>query len=122
NVVRYGEHTRHMHACRNTFLRVALDHGEALTKRDLAANINFFMNVPLTPDGELTFADGISASDRYVELRAERPTFVLLSNCPQLNNPCNGYDPTPVRLLVWTAAIAAAGDPGAPPPLPGTAP
>jgi uncharacterized protein YcgI (DUF1989 family) len=28
---------------------------------------------------------------------------VLISNCPQLNNPCNGYNPTPVRLLVWGA-------------------
>lgn len=114
NVVRYGEHARHMHACRNTFLRMALDHGEPLTKRDLAANVNFFMNVPLTPDGGLEFADGISAPGRYVQLRAERPTLVLISNCPQLNNPCNGYDPTPARLLVWDAESAAAGDPDAP--------
>jgi urea carboxylase-associated protein 1 len=122
NVVRYGEHTRHMHACRNTFLRVALEHGEVLGKRDLAANVNFFMNVPLTPDGGLRFDDGISAPDRYVEVRAERPTYVLISNCPQLNNPCNGYDPTPVRLLVWDAATAAAQDPDAPAPRAGTEP
>jgi urea carboxylase-associated protein 1 len=122
NVVRYGEHTRHMHACRNTFLRVALEHGEVLGKRDLAANVNFFMNVPLTPEGGLTFEDGISSKGAYVEVRAERPVLVLLSNCPQLNNPCNGYDPTPVRLLTWDAATAAAGDPDAPAPHAGTAP
>lgn len=122
NVVRYGEHTRHMHACRNTFLRVCLEHGELLQKRDLAANVNFFMNVPLTPDGGLRFDDGFSAPDRYVEVRAERPTLVLLSNCPQLNNPCNGYDPTPVRLLTWDASTAAAGDPGAPAMRAGTDP
>jgi urea carboxylase-associated protein 1 len=122
NVVRYGEHTRHMHACRNTFLRVAQEHGEVLGKRDLAANVNFFMNVPLTPDGGLRFDDGISAPDRYVEVRAERPTYVLISNCPQLNNPCNGYDPTPVRLLVWDPETAAAGDPDAPAPRAGTEP
>jgi urea carboxylase-associated protein 1 len=122
NVVRYGEHTRHMHACRNTFLRVALEHGEVLEKRDLAANVNFFMNVPLTPDGGLRFDDGISAPDRYVEVRAERATYVLLSNCPQLNNPCNGYDPTPVRLLTWDRETAAAGDPDAPAARPGTEP
>jgi len=103
NVVRYGEHTRHMHACRNTFLMRALSWGRGLTKRDLSANINFFMNVPLTPDGGLEFADGISAPGRYVELLADRDTLVLISNCPQLNNPCNGYDPTPVSLLVWPA-------------------
>jgi uncharacterized protein len=103
NVVRYGEHTRHMHACRNTFLTEALAWGRGLDKRDLSANVNFFMNVPLTPDGGLEFADGISAPGKYVELRADRDTLVLISNCPQLNNPCNGYDPTPVRLLVWPA-------------------
>jgi urea carboxylase-associated protein 1 len=103
NVVRYGEHTRHMHACRNTFLLRALAWGKCLSKRDLSANVNFFMNVPLTPSGGLEFADGISAPGRYVELLAERDTLVLISNCPQLNNPCNGYDPTPVRLIVWGA-------------------
>jgi urea carboxylase-associated protein 1 len=103
NVVRYGEHTRHMHACRNTFLAEALAWGRGLDKRDLSANVNFFMNVPLTANGGLEFADGISAPGKYVELRADRDTLVLISNCPQLNNPCNGYDPTPVRLLVWPA-------------------
>jgi urea carboxylase-associated protein 1 len=101
NVVRYGEHTRYMHACRNTFLAQALAWGRGLDKRDLAHNVNFFMNVPLTPDGGLEFADGISAPGKHVDLRADRDTLVLISNCPQLNNPCNGYDPTPVRLLIW---------------------
>jgi urea carboxylase-associated protein 1 len=103
NVVRYGEHTRHMHACRNTFLAKALEWGRGLEKRDLTANVNFFMNVPLTPAGGLEFADGVSAPGKHVELRADRDTLVLISNCPQLNNPCNAFDPTPVRLLVWPA-------------------
>lgn len=101
NVVRYGEHTRHMHACRQTFLAQALAWG--LDKRDLTHNVNFFMNVPVTAEGGLTFEDGLSAPGKYVELRAERDVIVLISNCPQLNNPCNAYDPTPVRLLVWDA-------------------
>ncbi len=101
NVVRYGEHTRHMHACRQTFLAEALAHG--LEKRDLTHNVNFFMNVPVTPDGGLSFEDGLSRPGKYVELRADVDTLVLISNCPQLNNPCNAYDPTPVRLLVWAA-------------------
>jgi urea carboxylase-associated protein 1 len=103
NVIRYGEHTRHMHACRNTFIAQALAWGEGLDKRDLTANINFFMNVPVTPEGGLEFADGVSGAGKYVELRAERDTLVLISNCPQLNNPCNGYDPTPVRLIISPA-------------------
>lgn len=103
NVVRYGEHTRHMHACRNTFLAEALAWGRGLDKRDITHNVNFFMNVPLTPDGGLTFEDGISAPGKYVEFRADRDTLVMVSNCPQLNNPCNGYDPTPMRLVIWPA-------------------
>lgn len=101
NVVRYGPHTRHQHACRTTFVRKAREWG--LDVRDLAPNVNFFMNVPVTSDGGLTFEDGVSAPGKHVELRAERDLVVLISNCPQLNNPCNGYDPTPVRLLGWTA-------------------
>ena len=103
NVVRYGGHTRHQHACRSTFVRKAQEWGRGLGKRDLTHNINFFMNVPLTPDGGLTFEDGISAPGKVVELRAERDLLVLVSNCPQLNNPCNGYDPTPVQLTGWRA-------------------
>ncbi|WP_205697040.1 urea amidolyase associated protein UAAP2 [Conexibacter sp. SYSU D00693] len=101
NVVRYGEHTRHMHACRQTFLAEVLKHG--MTKRDITHNVNFFMNVPVTPEGRLTFEDGLSAPGKYVELRAVVDTLVVISNCPQLNNPCNAYDPTPVQLLVWDA-------------------
>jgi uncharacterized protein len=103
NVVRYGEHTRDMHACRNTFLAQALAWGRGLDKRDLSANVNFFMNVPLTPAGALEFLDGVSAPGKYVELRADRDTLVLISNCPQLNNPCNAFNPTPVRLIIWPA-------------------
>ena len=64
-----------------------------LGKRDIVPNINFFMNVPVTPDGGLTFDDGISAPGKYVEMRAEMDVLVLISNCPQLNNPCNGLQP-----------------------------
>ncbi len=97
NVVRYGEHTRHQHACRQTFLRYARTRG--LSDRDLSHNINFFMNVPVTAEGGLSFEDGVSAPGKHVELRAERDITILISNCPQLNNPCNGYDPTPIRII-----------------------
>jgi urea carboxylase-associated protein 1 len=101
NVVRYGMHTRHQHACRETFLRYGASVG--IGARELGHNINFFMNVPVTSDGGLTFADGLSGPGKYVEVRAERDVLVLISNCPQLNNPCNGWDPTPIRLLGWWA-------------------
>ncbi|MHB8247508.1 MAG: urea amidolyase associated protein UAAP2 [Acidithiobacillus sp.] len=101
NSVRYGIEKKFMHNCRNSFLH-ALGHCAChMDKRELTSNVNFFMNVPVTEDGALTFADGISASGKYVELRAEMDVIVLISNCPQLNNPCNAYNPTPVRLLIW---------------------
>ncbi len=100
NDIRYGRQTRFMHSCRDTFLALAAESGHGLTKRDIGPNINFFMNVPVTEDGRLTFEDGISAQGKHVELEAEIAVLVLISNCPQLNNPCNGYNPTPVRLEV----------------------
>ncbi|MBB4822111.1 MULTISPECIES: urea amidolyase associated protein UAAP2 [Pseudomonas] len=100
NTVRYALDTRYMHSCRDNFLRASLHDGR-LAKRDISANINFFMNVPVTPEGGLTFEDGISAPGKYVELVAHMDIIVLISNCPQLNNPCNGYNPTPAQVLVW---------------------
>jgi urea carboxylase-associated protein 1 len=99
NVIRYGEHVRHQHACRQTFLAYGAAAG--IGQRELGHNINFFMNVPVTSAGGLQFDDGLSAPGKYVELTASRDILVLLSNCPQLNNPCNGWDPTPVQLLGW---------------------
>jgi urea carboxylase-associated protein 1 len=101
NQVRYAIDKKHLHNCRNTFLLRVANWGNGYTKRDLTHNINFFMNVPVTPDGTLTFEDGVSDKGRYVELKAEMDVICLISNCPQLNNPCNAYNPTPVRLLIW---------------------
>jgi urea carboxylase-associated protein 1 len=105
NTVRYDLEKRCMHACRDSWmLAVAENEQFGLTKRDITHNINFFMNVPVTPDGKLTFADGVSGPGHYVELRAEMDVIVLISNCPQLNNPCNAYNPTPIELLIWDRA------------------
>jgi uncharacterized protein len=103
NMVRYAIEKRHMHACRSSFLKAVLEWDHGMTKRDIANNINFFMNVPVTPEGKLTFEDGISEAGRYVEMRAETDVLALISNCPQLNNPCNAYNPTPVEVLIWDA-------------------
>lgn len=101
NTMRYSLDKEHMHACRDSFINGINEWGHGLGKRDITCNINFFMNVPVTPDGKLTFEDGISAPGRYVEMRAERDVMALISNCPQLNNPCNAYNPTPVQVLIW---------------------
>ncbi|MGA7323733.1 MAG: urea amidolyase associated protein UAAP2 [Rhodomicrobium sp.] len=99
NVVRFGAETRHMHACRENFLLEVSKYG--MSKRDIVPNINFFMNVPILPTGELAIVDGISRPGDYVEMIAEMDVLCVISNCPQINNPCNGFDPTPIKVLIW---------------------
>jgi urea carboxylase-associated protein 1 len=102
NTVRYALGKKCMHACRDSWLlAVAENESFGMSKRDITHNINFFMNVPITPNGGLTFEDGISDAGKYVELQARMDVIVLISNCPQLNNPCNAYNPTPVEVLIW---------------------
>ncbi|NMD56330.1 MULTISPECIES: urea amidolyase associated protein UAAP2 [Tsukamurella] len=102
NTLRYGHHTKHQHACVENFLIEGSRHG--LGKRDLVGNVNFYMYVPVDPDGTLGIVDGLSAPGKKVVLRAEIDTLVLISNCPQINNPCNGFDPTAVELEISEAA------------------
>lgn len=98
NTLRYGHHTKAEHACVENFLEANLLEGRG--KRDIVSNINFFMNVPVEPDGSLGIVDGISAPGLTVDLHAEMDVIVVVSNCPQINNPCNGFNPTPVRMIV----------------------
>lgn len=99
NTVRFGHETRHLHACRENFVSEGARWG--LTKRDIVANVNFFMNVPIEPDGKLAIVDGLSEPGHFVELEAAMDVICLISNCPQINNPCNGFDPTDIEVLVW---------------------
>jgi urea carboxylase-associated protein 1 len=98
NTLRYGHHTKSQHACVENFLEANLTEGRG--KRDIVSNINFFMNVPVEEDGSLGIVDGISAPGLSVDLHAEMDVVVVVSNCPQINNPCNGFNPTPVRMIV----------------------
>jgi urea carboxylase-associated protein 1 len=98
NSLRYGHHTKAQHSCVDNFLEANLRDGRG--KRDMVSNVNFFMNVPVEPDGALGIVDGISAPGLSVDLRAEMDVTVVVSNCPQINNPCNGFNPTPVRMIV----------------------
>jgi len=102
NTLRYGHHTKSQHACVDNFLDANVRAGRG--KRDMVSNINFFMNVPVEADGALGIVDGISAPGLMVDLRAEMDVEVVVSNCPQVNNPCNGFNPTPVRMIVSEAA------------------
>ncbi|TPQ20484.1 urea amidolyase associated protein UAAP2 [Streptomyces sporangiiformans] len=98
NTLRYGHHTWSQHACVDNFLAEGAKYG--LGKRDLVSNVNWYMNVPVEKDGTLGIVDGISAPGLALTLRAERDVLVLVSNCPQINNPCNGFDPTAVEMTV----------------------
>lgn len=102
NTLRYGHHTKSQHACVDNFLDANVRVGRG--KRDMVSNINFFMNVPVEPDGALGIVDGISAPGLTVDVRAEMDVEVVVSNCPQINNPCNGFNPTPVRMIVCDPA------------------
>jgi urea carboxylase-associated protein 1 len=84
--------------CYDNFLRGLARHG--LDRRAIVSNVNFFMQVPVEADGRLGVADEVSPPGSYVDLRAERDVLVVLSNCPQIHNPCNGYNPTPVRVVI----------------------
>ncbi len=99
NALRYGHHTRCQHACVDNFLDALVKRD--MGKRDIVSNINWFMNVPVEADGSLGIVDGISAPGKHVDLRAEMDCLCVVSNCPQINNPCNGFNPTPVRMIIW---------------------
>lgn len=97
NFLRYG--VRGTHSCYANF-------GEALAKFGLdrsyiVGNVNFFMSVPIAGDGEVVNVFGHSKAGNYVDLRAERDVLAVLSNCPQMHNPCNAYNLTPIRAMIW---------------------
>jgi urea carboxylase-associated protein 1 len=104
NAVRFGESTKYQHACRENFIHELGRHG--MTKRDIVSNVNLFMNVPIDPLGNFTVLDGVSEPGGYVDIRAEMDILCVLSNCPQINNPCNGFNPTPIRVLIWDVPSA----------------
>ena len=98
NALRYGHHTKHQHACVENFLLEGARWD--LGKRDLVSNINWFMNVPVEVDGTMGIVDGISAPGQRVSCLASRDVLVLISNCPQITNPCNGFKPTSIGIEV----------------------
>jgi uncharacterized protein len=102
NAVRFGEATKYQHACRENFILELSKYG--LGKRDIVANLNFFMSVPIDPNGNFTVVDGVSARGAYVDLAMEMDVIFVISNCPQVNNPCNAFDPTPIRVMIWEEA------------------
>jgi hypothetical protein len=102
NELRYG--IPNTCSCRDNFIAALATHG--LRPRDIHANINFFMNVPVHPNGSAEIEECRSEPSDFVELRAEKDVLVVLSNCPQFYNPCSGWNPTPIRVIEWAAPSA----------------
>ncbi|HEV8439945.1 MAG TPA: DUF1989 domain-containing protein [Methylomirabilota bacterium] len=96
NQVRYG--VSDTPSCRANFLRALEPFG--LGKKDIVANLNWFMNVPVGADGSMGIVEGLSKPGDHVDLRAEMDVLAVISNCPQTRNPCNGFKPTPIRVIV----------------------
>jgi urea carboxylase-associated protein 1 len=87
--------------CRDTFEK-ALKCFD-LSRDDIVANVNWFMSVPVGPDGAMSIADSSSKPGDYVELIAERDVLCAISNCAQIFNASNGYNPTPIRVVLFAA-------------------
>ena len=85
--------------CRDTFLKGLAEHG--LGKKDIVANLNFFMNVPVEQGGAMALVEGYSQPGDLIELQAEMDTLAVVSNCPQTRNPVNAFNPTPIRIILW---------------------
>jgi hypothetical protein len=102
NEMLYG--VKNVPGCRENFLAELAKYG--LGRRDIVANLNFFCSVPVRDDNRLaplTFAASPSKAGNYIELRAEMEVIAVISNCPQVNNPCNSGRPTPIKVMVLDA-------------------
>jgi urea carboxylase-associated protein 1 len=97
--VRYG--VVKTESCRTNFIAELAKW--TMAPSEIVSNINFFMRVPFTADGDIVIADGVSKAGDYVVLRAEMPVIVVMSNCPQQHNPAAGFEPTPVEVIVADA-------------------
>jgi urea carboxylase-associated protein 1 len=97
--VRYG--VIKIESCRTNFIAELAKW--AMSPSEIVSNINFFMRVPFTADGDIRIAEGVSKAGDYVVLRAEMPVLVVISNCPQQHNPAAGFAPTPVEVVVTDA-------------------
>ena len=96
--VRFGKNNNGR-GCQGNFETELAKHG--LGAKDIAANINLFMYVPVEANGTVAIAPGISKGGDYVDLRAEMDLLAVLSNCPEALNNAAGMNPTPIRAIVY---------------------
>ena len=97
NLLRYGVETTE--SCYTNFEAELAKLG--MSKEAIVPNVNWFMSVPVLEDGSAGVANVVQQPNSYVTLLAKTDTLAVLSNCPQMHNPCNGYNPTPVRVEIF---------------------
>jgi uncharacterized protein len=108
NAYRYG--VRGTVSCRGNFERVLEPHGLPLA--EIPYSFNIFMNVPVATDGKTDIQEPTSKPGDYIDLRANTDLLIAISNCPQERNPCNGFNPTPIRVVVYEPEPRAKGGAG----------
>jgi urea carboxylase-associated protein 2 len=114
NLAKYGEGS--YQRLRNDFHRNTRDNflvelGKyGLGKKDLVANVNFFVKIAVDDLGGLSYVTGHSQAGSQVVVRADMNTLVVLSNTPHPLDPSPAYAPKPVALVVRGGAPAAADD------------
>jgi len=96
NKLRYDVETTE--SCYTNFTQELQKHGMDVSS--IVPNVNWFMSVPVLGDGSAGVAEAVLKPGSFVRLRAECNVLAVLSNCPQMHNPCNGYDPTPIEVRI----------------------
>ena len=97
NLLRYGVKTTE--SCYSNFERELAKN--ELGKDSIVPNVNWFMSVPVLEDGTAGIDNVVLKPNSYVTLLAKTDTLAVLSNCPQMHNPCNGYNPTPIHVEIY---------------------
>ncbi len=69
-----------------------------LTPPETPSPWNLFMNIPVGPDGSVSFEPPVSGPGDYIILRAEMDIVIAFSACPQDVVPINGVDCVPTEV------------------------
>lgn len=100
DVVRYGPEKAGPKGCMDLFEEAIRPWG--LERKDIPMCFNIFLDYPVEEGGRVTITkDPVSKPGDHLDLRAEMDLLVAITACPQENNPCCGYNPTPLRIAVY---------------------
>jgi hypothetical protein len=99
--VRYGP-DKAVPGCMDNFEAAIKPWG--LRRTDIPMCFNIFLNYPVGEGGRVAMdQEAPSKPGDYMVLRAEMDLLAVISNCPQENNPCTGWNPSPIRATIYEA-------------------